>query len=507
MENANYVAKPLHMEIRMYREKVSGQLEFEEFYLPFGGKLNGDNRWVKLSKLIPWDEIENKYAKHFSKNMGAPAKPLRMSLGALIIKEKCGFTDEETVEQIRENPYLQYFIGLSEFTDEAPFDPSMMVHFRKRINLEMLAEINEMIMKPAKPKKTKNDENDNDTGSGNNQGKLILDTTCTPADIRYPTDFSLLNEAREKLEIIIDRLHEPFIGKDIKPRTYRQKARKDYLKIAKKRRKTRREIRKAIGKQLRYISRDLKHIESLLEKSSLESLSKYQYKCLLVIQQLYSQQKKMYDTKTNSVDNRIVSISQPHVRPIVRGKASASVEFGAKISLSLIDGFSRIEYLSWDNFNESVDFTNELEKYKERYGCYPEAVCVDQLYRTRKNIKFCNKNNIRISGARLGRPPKDIDTTNDLKLEKQDLRDRVAVEGKFGEGKRRYGWSRIMAKLFNTSESAIGTTILVMNLEKKLRLLLVNLIMSMKRLLCCNSITMLYLSSAEVKQYDLLKVI
>ena len=169
----------------MYRKKPFGQLEFENFHLPFGGK---------LSKLIPWNEIEKKYAEQFSKKMEAPAKSLRMTLGALIIKEKCGFTDDETVEQIIENPYLQYFIGLSEYTEDAPFDSSMMVHFRKRINLEMLNEINEMIVNPKKPDKTKKDkkdDEDNNNSSRNNQGKLIFDASCTPADIRYPTDLSL----------------------------------------------------------------------------------------------------------------------------------------------------------------------------------------------------------------------------------------------------------------------------------------------------------------------------
>ena len=110
--------------------KTERQLPLENFYLPFGGQLDPENRWVKLSKLIPWDVIEDKYAALFAKNnTGAPAKPVRMALGALLIKEKGGFSDEEVVEQIKENPYLQYFIGLPEFQKEAPFDPSMMVHW------------------------------------------------------------------------------------------------------------------------------------------------------------------------------------------------------------------------------------------------------------------------------------------------------------------------------------------------------------------------------------------
>jgi transposase, IS5 family len=130
----------------MYRTSPPGQLSFENFYLPFGGKLSSDNRWVKLAKLILWETLEAKYAEQFSATMGAPAKSFRVALGTLIIKEKLGTSDEETVEQIRENPYLQYFLGKSEYRDEVPFDPSMLVHFRKRLSLEMVGQVNEAIV-------------------------------------------------------------------------------------------------------------------------------------------------------------------------------------------------------------------------------------------------------------------------------------------------------------------------------------------------------------------------
>ena len=130
----------------MYRTKDARQLELENFYLPFGGHLNEKNRWVQLAGLIPWEEFEEQYAEHFvDYEMGAPAKSFRMALGALLIKEKLSITDRETVEQLRENPYLQYLIGMEGYRDEAPFDASMMVHFRKRITPEMLSEINERI--------------------------------------------------------------------------------------------------------------------------------------------------------------------------------------------------------------------------------------------------------------------------------------------------------------------------------------------------------------------------
>lgn len=97
----------------MYRKQGLSPISAEKFELPFSGKLSEDNRWVVLANLIPWEEFEDEYSCDFSVEMGAPAKPFRMALGALIIKEKLGISDRETVEQIKENPYLQYFIGMS----------------------------------------------------------------------------------------------------------------------------------------------------------------------------------------------------------------------------------------------------------------------------------------------------------------------------------------------------------------------------------------------------------
>jgi len=118
----------------MYRRRYTKQLSFVDFLLPFGGKLRSDNRWVILADMIPWEIAESFYALNFSKSRRGPsAKSARVALGALIIKERLGVSDEEAVEQIRENPYLQYFLGFKEFHDEPPFDPSMYVHFRKRL--------------------------------------------------------------------------------------------------------------------------------------------------------------------------------------------------------------------------------------------------------------------------------------------------------------------------------------------------------------------------------------
>ena len=104
----------------MYRKADHPELTPENFELPKETKLSADNRWVIMAELIPWSEFEAEYAENFSANFGAPAKSFRMALGALIIQEKLGVTDRETVEQIKENFYLQYFIGMSAYSNEAP---------------------------------------------------------------------------------------------------------------------------------------------------------------------------------------------------------------------------------------------------------------------------------------------------------------------------------------------------------------------------------------------------
>lgn len=459
----------------MYRKDDPYQMEFEDFYLPFGGKLRSDNRWVVLSKQIPWERIEQEYSMNFSQNnTGNPAKSARIALGSLIIKERLGTTDRETVLQIAENHYLQYFLGFSEYKDEEPFDHSLMTHFRKRFNKNTLAEINESIVRKAFESEEQPQDKtsaDNDDEKPSTKGKLIVDATCTPADVAYPTDLNLLNEAREKTEAIIDTMHASLVGTQKKPRTYRQNARKDYLAVAKQKRPGYKKVRKAIGKQLCYLRRNLRNIDKMASEDLLIHLSKRQYRDLLVTKELCRQQLWMYENYTHKIADRIVSISQPHIRPIVRGKAKSKVEFGAKVSVSLVDGFSFVDRIDWDNYNESGDLIEQIKKYHKRFGFYPESAHADQIYRTRENRRYCKSHGIRLSGLPLGRPKKvTAENAEQLKREKQQHRrdeiDRIAIEGKFGQGKRRFSLARVMAKLAGTSETVIMVAFIVMNLEK-----------------------------------------
>ncbi len=288
------------------------------------------------------------------------------------------------------------------------------------------------------------------------------------------------------MEVIIDYLYKQLKSQLYsKPKTYRKIARKNYLSVVKSRKPSRKKIKQAIKKQLQYIKRNLANIDKLIEaNASLDLLSKRQYKLLLVATEVYRQQLWMYENNKNRIEDRIVNLTQPHVRPIVRGKARNSTEFGAKLSVSSIEGYVFLDKISWNNYNESGDLKTQIENFKNFTGYYPESVHVDKIYRTRENRTWCKEadvapprfprllatpsRGIRMSGPPLGRPPKNV-SKGTKKIAHEDEIIRNSIEGKFGQAKRRYSLNLVMAKLPQTSETSIAITFLVMNLSAILR--------------------------------------
>jgi IS5 family transposase len=300
-----------------------------------------------------------------------------------------------------------------------------------------------------------------------NHGTLILDASCAPQDIQYPTDTRLLHESRQKLEGMMDTLQAG--REERKPRNYRQRANKEYKRFCRNRRPTRKEIRTVLRRQLQYVSRDLRLVAEMQQDSTV-TLSERQRRDLEIVTRVYEQQRSMYASRTHGCADRIVSLHQPYVRPIVRGKATAKTEFGAKLTVSLMDGYAEVTTLSWDAYNESQDLIKATEAYKERYGHYPRRILADKIFRTRHNRRYCQARGIHLNGPPLGRPPKDRTVYDEqLRLEREDSRERNAIEGKFGEGKRRYSLGLVKTRLQETSETQIHLAFLVMNLQKILR--------------------------------------
>jgi len=458
---------------RASKQKYIGQTQgtIVGFESPFAQKLNPTNRWVVLADKLPWDTLVGIYIKQMNnEKTGADGINPRVAIGSMIIKHICNLSDRETVLQIQENMYMQYFIGYSGFSSEEPFDASLFVNFRKRLGIDEINEINEKILglrQASNPKKGDKDKEKGDDGEQKegtkkvmptHKGKMITDATACPQDIAYPTDLNILNDARKKSEELIDILYQPALHR-VKPRTYREIARKVYLRTAQKKKKTKKEIRSAIRKQLGYLRRNILSIYGLLDAFKEIPLNDRQYKYLLVIQTVYYQQLKMFLSRTHSVEDRIVSIHQPHVRPIVRGKTNAQVEFGSKIQVSIMEGYVFLDEFSWDAFNEGTVLLSSVEKYKERFGYYPAEVLADQIYCNRANRAALKLLGIKLKAKPLGRP-KAVDEKHVSPGE------RNPIEGKFGQAKTAYGMNRIKARLAQTSESWIATIIMVLNLVK-----------------------------------------
>jgi len=464
----------------MIRYTSDRQLTLEGFSLPFGGKLNPDNRWIKWHKVIPWDEFAIRYYRTLDPHQGRPAKNARLVIGALIIKHKLTLSDEETVLQIQENPYLQYFVGFSSFQDKQPLAPSLFVEIRKRMGKDVFSAFEEVILeKLALSKKSTTNEDEKEDKDEEerveNKGKMLVDATVAEQAIRYPTDLSLLNEAREISEQLIDDLYKQS-DYPKKPRTYRRVARKNYLNLAKKKKPGKKNLRRGLRQQLQYVRRNLRYIYELLGNvgSAPFPLPHQQQRQYWIIQHVYRQQDEMYKKRKRRCDDRIVSIAQPHVRPIVRGKAGKNVEFGAKLSVSMVDGLAFVDHIGWDAFNEGTDLQAQVENYKRRNGYYPAAVLADQIYGTRENRKYLKEKGIRFGGKRMGRSPKETEENKErlreLKAQRiRDSRERIPIEGKFGQGKNGYRLNYIRAKLQRTSEAWINCIFLVMNLMVLLR--------------------------------------
>jgi len=468
----------------MINKSNPAQLSIDDYMNQLGQKLDQSNRWIRLADQIPWNQFRKVYNKSLKKDFGRPAKDARLVIGAMIIKYKKGLPDEEVIPEIQENPYLQYFVGLKAYTNKPIFDPSLFVTLRKRLGQQMFDELNQVfidqvtqIEKAEKQKKSKSktkfEKKDQDSegpssGSSAGHGQLIIDAVVAPQEIQFPTDLNLLNDAREHTERLIDQLWEPGPGKR-KPRTYRQIARKEYLLVIKKKRKSKKVLRKALSKQLGYLERNIRTIKELLEAFTGKQLpfDAHDLKLWWVIQELYRQQSTMYKTETNTHPDRIVNLRQPHVRPIVRGKAGKNTEFGAKLSCSLVDGYVYLDHLDWSAFNENRDLVGQVELYKQRFGYYPESVHVDQIYGTRENRQYLKERGIRYCGRALGRPPKL--TKEQKKILKAGLVIRNRIEGKFGEGKRKYQLDCVKARTQVTSESWIASVLFVMNLAHWLR--------------------------------------
>lgn len=470
------------------------QLSIDIFRSSLSG-LSKSNRWVELGDTLPWDEIERLYNNRLNNGKrGAGNKPARMIIGSLLIKHKMNLSDEETILAIQENPYMQYFVGLSGFTDKPIFDPSLFVTIRKRLGNTDFNDMSVSLLKiQVEKSKVSAGENTNDPDDLNStstpdlpedaeftdsqgrlhQGSLKIDATCADAEIRYPTDIDLLHDGCKVIDRYIHKLCERFSL--VAPVTHYKAARSAYLEVIKLKKRSKKVIRTGKSLLLTYLIRDLRSFINLIAVNGthlFESLNRHQRKVATAIIKMYYQQLQMFKDGTHRCADRIISIFQSHIRPIVRGKSKSPTEFGAKIGASIVKGYTFVDHHSWDAYNESSDLALQIELYRQRFGFLPARVYADKIYMCKENRRLLKELESQAMGKPLGRTPKESKTEEYQSKMAQVMGERNEIEATFGTGKRIYRANNIRAKLPQTANCWTAMCYFVKNVMKFLKELL-----------------------------------
>ena len=449
---------------------LNGQMTFDEMKGSLE-RLPKTNRWVQMGDALPWGEYEKVYNERLKNDkVGASNRPGRMVIAALIIKHKLSLSDEETILTIQENPYMQYMCGLTEYSDQPIFDPSLFTTIRKRITIEDVNALTLELAKKAQQKKDKDDNDEDNTFSGMTQPTDVkADATCADAEVRYPTDIDLIEDGSKYIDRMIDKVCG--IKKIRKPAgVERNRIRAIYLNVIKRKHKGSKLVKDTLTRMLPLLYRDILTLLNLIGVDD-ETYGRFnctQKRTIQAVIDMYHQQEEMLREGKHTCENRIVSIHQPHVRPIVRGKAKAKVEFGAKIGVSIVSGYSFIDHHSWDAYNEASDLTVHIEKYKERFGCEPKRFFGDKIYLNRENRRILKEKEIQIMGRPLGRPPKNP-TQEQIERERIGVSLRNEAEAQFGTGKRTYRANNIRARLPETARCWTAMCYFVKNLAKFMR--------------------------------------
>jgi IS5 family transposase len=430
------------------KDRQTGQL-FSDF-LPFDGQLDPENRWLKIKALIPWSKLETRFQSYFSYR-GRPAKDCHLVIGLLLLKHMTGFSDEAMVSLVNENPYMQAFCGLERFSTKPLLDSSSLSRHRKRLGAKYFAELEQetyQVLIEHKVIKARG---------------LLLDATVFPEHLRYPTDTSLLNEARQWTVKQIKKLGASL---GTKVRTYCRKAQKEYLSFSKKKNRSKKLIQRTRKSLLQYLRRNLNQMESLLDKARQKGIKVEQKVVarLEVVRKVFNQQYQMYRDKVHRIEDRIVSLHRPWTRPIVRGKsANKEVEFGPKATLSYVDGFVFLDQLCPDNFPEAQRVEAQLKQYKNLFGHKPSYAVADKIYGNRENRRILKKNEIQNAFEPLGRKARQQSPADQWRKQKQ--RERNRIEGIFGHAKNHFGLDKIKYYIPAGPEIWVRLGLIGMNLQ------------------------------------------
>ena len=433
----------------MYRTKDRSEEYLFEELMPFGGQLSEGNRWLKIKALVPWGELEREYAGYFS-GRGRPGLDGRLVIGLFLLKHMTVLSDKNVVLELQENVYWQAFCGMDYFDTARKLDPSSLTKIRHKLGVAFTRELEKKTYQVLIEKKIIR-------GKG-----MLVDATVMPEKIRYPNDIGLLNDVRQWA---VKWLKEAAASTGEKIRTYRRTARKLFLNFSKKKLRTRQMIERTKKQMLQYVRRNLEQLQERVHQLDY-LVQKEVEKRLQVAGMVYAQQKQMYDEKVQRCAQRIVSWWREYVRPIKRGKGGKKeVEFGPKVCLSHVDGFTFLDEFNHENYSEARTdiIEKQIKNYQERFGQKPPSITGDQLYGNHENRKLLKELDIRAAFKPLGRKSEESERQERYVQRKQ--RERNRIEGDIGNVKEHYGCAGIRYHYKEGSEMWVRMGLLAKNLK------------------------------------------
>lgn len=424
-------------------------LPFAEFVF------DADHPLVRLAAAIDWKNLLEGLSAFYSEDLGAPSTPLRAQVGTLMLKHLRSLPDREAVRLVLENMYAQRFCGLSPAQVAGYMHPaSGLANFRAKIGPQGMALIEEALTAAGQGKSRKRG------------GKLILETTCVPADILYPTDIRLLERCRLAVIRLMRRAKD--FGLKALYRTYNRTARKVFVqfsKVGKPGEKTRRRTHK---RMFQLVRRNLKQLADLRQIASREigPLCRADDDVLAFLQELKTverrirailHQQRLVRQGVVSIPGRIVSFHKDHIRPIVRGKFPLWTEFGPKVLFGLVRGCVYRLAAFQNNAADATLITPALRWFKEKFGRLPDEVQGDRGFFARWRVRVLKAMGITPGLQQRG---KAIEKSA---ANRRMIRQRLVIEARISLGKRKFGWNRCRARIAEHESSWIGLGAAAMN--------------------------------------------
>lgn len=393
----------------------------------------------KLYLAIPFEKLSTSIPDPYAKSNVGP-KPwfdVKGGMALMFLKHYLCISDAMLIERINTDWSMQLFCGISLKPGERILDGNLpswwRVYFGEHLNVDGLQKVLANYWKPHMEH----------TAIG------TQDATCYESYITYPTDIKLVWDCCDKLHQLIQSKRL-----DLKLRKSRCNYKKYqflFTDYQKKRRKTRREEKRTRKKLLKFLYRLMELWNDLNNKYPI-TLSKNKIKMLQTIRQVYVQQhQKAYGEKGSKIEDRIVSLSKPYIRPIVRGKEVKPVEFGAKVNKLLVDGIGFIEHLSFDAFNESTHYQNGIYLQRKLFGkCTHHSA--DAIYATNKNRSYTTAQKIQTNFIPKGKQKAEYILQGEQIRNLLNRYRSTVLEGSFGNEKNHYLLNRIKAKTEQTEK-------------------------------------------------------